>query len=252
MKRVLFSLVLIFAASALGSAQSFTYYFPQIAAGVGPAGDAWRTTIFVSNATATGVANGSITFTKSDGSAFYANWVDESGNNVSGGGNVIGFQLPAGSSRRYTAVGDLGLTVGYATVSANASVLGTAMFTQFDGGGNMMSEAGVPMAIPLGKQAVFVDTTSGFKTGFAIANPNSSKLEIHFELLTNNGQVIQAGVRSIEGFQHMALFVNELFPDAPPMVGRLQFWCTNPMAAVALRFSPLSQFTSMPPIAIAN
>lgn len=247
MKRVLFVAFLVVAVSSAASAQSFTYYFPQIAAG-----DGWRTTVFVSNASAAGVASGLITFTKSDGTPFAANWLDEMGNNVTAGGNTIPFQLAAGQSRKYTAVGDLPLTVGYAMVSASASVLGAAMFARLDGAGNILSEAGVPMAIPLGKQAVFVDTTNGFRTGVAIANPNSNVLQIHLELVGDDGQVLASTVRSLPGFQHVALFTDELFPNAAPMVGRLQFWCTNPMVSVALRFSPSIQFTTLPPIAVAN
>lgn len=247
MKRVLFSAIFIFATSAMASAQAFTYYFPQIAAGGG-----WRTTIFVSNTAASGTASGSITLTKSDASPFAANWVDESGNNVGGGSNVIPFQLAAGQSRKYTAVGDLPLTVGYATVTANAAVLGAALFTQLDGAGNILAEAGVPMAIPLGKQAIFVDTANGFRTGVAIANPNNAVLDLRLELLDDNGQRIATVVRSISPFQHVALFTDELFPGIGPTIGRLQFWCTNPVVAVALRFSPSVQFTTLPPIAIAN
>src|SRR5215471_15754074 len=158
MKRVLSILVLMFAGAAAASAQALTYYFPQIAAGGN-----WRTTIFISNATAAGGASGRISFATSAAAPFNANWVDETGNNVSGGGNTIDFQLGAGESRKYTTVGDMPLTVGYAMVAANASVLGTAMYSFLDDGGNILSEAGVPMAIPLGKQAVFVDTTNGFK-----------------------------------------------------------------------------------------
>jgi hypothetical protein len=246
MKRVLLVAFLVVAASSVASAQSFTYYFPQIAAG-----DGWRTTLFVSNASA-GTASGLITFTKSDGSPFAANWLDEMGNNVTSGGNTIPFQLASGQSRKYTAVADLPLTVGYAMVSASASVLGAAMFARLDGSGNILSEAGVPMAIPLGKQAVFVDTTNGFRTGVAIANPNSSVLHIHLELVSDEGQVLASTVRDLPGFQHVALFTDELFPEVPPMVGRLQFWCTNPMVSVALRFSPSLQFTTLPPIAVAN
>ena len=247
MKRVLFSFIILLAASVAASAQSFTYYFPQIAAG-----DGWRTTIFISNATASGTATGSITLTTSDGSPFNANWIDELGNNVSNGGNTISFQLAAGQTHKYVTLGDLPLTVGYATVTANASVLGTAMYSQLDGNGNILAEAGVPMAIPLGKQAIFVDTSNGFRTGVAIANPNSNTLEIHFQLVDDNGQVLAAQVKNLAGFQHMALFTDELFPGAPTMVGRMQFWCTNPMVSVALRFSPTAMFTTMPPIAIAN
>jgi hypothetical protein len=246
MKRVLFSIVFMLAVSAAASAQSFTYYFPQIAVGSG-----WRTTIFISNATA-GPAAGTITFTRSDGSPFAANWVNEGGTNVTGGGATISFTLGSGESRKLVSVGDMPLTIGYATVSANASVLGTAMFSELDASGNIMAEAGVPMGIPLGKQAVFVDTTNGFRTGVAIANPNSNPLEIHFELLTDTGQLVTTSIRTLPGYQQFALFTDELFPGQAPMVGRLQFWCTNPMVAIALRFSPSVMFTTMPPIAVAN
>src|SRR5262245_24306732 len=246
MKRVLFCFIILLAASVAASAQSFTYYFPQIAAG-----DGWRTTIFVSNATAAGTATGSITLTKSDGSPFNLNWVDELGN-ASSGGNTISFQLGAGQTHKYVTVRNLPLTVGYGTVTANASVVSTAMYSQLDGNGNILAEAGVPMAIPLGKQAVFADTTNGFRTGVAIANPNSNTLEIHFQLVDDNGQVLAEVVHNLSGFQHMAMFTDELFPGAPTLVGRMQFWCTNPMVSVALRFSPTGMFTTMPPIAIAN
>jgi len=249
MKRVLSIFVLMLAGAAAASAQGFTFYFPQIAAGGG-----WRTTIFLTNATATDGASGRISFGTSAAAPFNANWVDEMGNNVSGGGNVIEFQLGPGETRKYVTVGDMPLTVGYAMVTANASVLGTAMYSLLDGAGNIVTEAGVPMAIPLGKQAVFVDTTAGFRTGVAVANPNNNLLQIHFQLVNDRGQVIPGGevVRDLPPLQHFALFVDEMFPGTPPMVGRLQFWCTNPMVAVALRMSPTFQFTTMPPVAIAN
>ena len=246
MKRVLFSLAFIIAVSAAASAQSFTYYFPQVAVGGG-----WRTTVFLSNATA-GPASGSITFTANNGSPFFTNWLDENGNNLTNGNNVINFQLASGESRKFVSMDDHPLVAGYAMVSANASVLGTAMFSLLDGAGNITAEAGVPMAIPLGKQAVFVDTTSGFRTGVAIANPNSGDLEVHFELLTDTGQLLSSTIRTLGGFQHISLFTDELFPGQGAMVGRLQYWCTNPMVSVALRFSPTVQFTTMPPIAVAN
>jgi hypothetical protein len=245
MKRSLSICVLILAGAAAASAQSLTYYFPQIAVGGG-----WTTTIFMSNATAAGGAKGRISFATSAAAPFNANWVDETGNNVSGGGNVIDFQLGPGESRKYVTVGDMPLTVGYAMVTANASVLGAAMYSLLDPAGNIVTEAGVPMAIPLGKQAVFVDTTAGFRTGVAIANPNNSLLHIHLQLVSAGGQVVSEVVRDLPPFQHFALFTDELFPGAPSMVGRLQFWCTNPMVAIALRMSPSFQFTTIPPIAI--
>jgi hypothetical protein len=246
MKRVLFCMAFMIAMSAAASAQSFTFYFPQIAVGGG-----WRTTVFLSNATA-GPAAGTITFTANDGSPFWTNWVDENGTNVTNGNNMISFSLQSGESRRFVSVDDHPLVAGYAMVSANASVLGTAMFSLLDGGGNIQAEAGVPMAIPLGKQAVFVDTTNGFRTGVAIANPNAGNLETHFELLSDTGQLIASTIKTLGPFAHISLFTDELFPGQGPMVGRLQYWCMNPMVSVALRFSPSVQFTTMAPIAVAN
>jgi hypothetical protein len=246
MKRVLLILVFIVAASAVASAQSFTYYFPQVVVGAG-----WRTTIFLSNAT-TAPASATVTFVGNDGGAFYNNFLDEGGNNLTGGNNAFSVTLAPGESHKYVSVDDHPIGVGYAMVAANASVLGAAMFSLLDGGGNILAEAGVPMAIPLGKQAVFVDTTNGFRTGVAVGNPNSNELLVHFELLSDTGQMIASTTRTLGGFTHIAIFSDELFPGQGPMVGRLQYYCTNPMVSVALRFSPSIQFTTIPPIAVAN
>jgi len=249
MRRVLFSIIFIISASAVGSAQGFTYYFPQIADG-----PTWQTTIFVSNAMAAGTGAATITFTKSDGTPFMANWIDEMGNNVTAGGNVISLSLASGESRKFMTIGDIPLTTGSATVVSNSSaILGSAMFTQYDDFGNVLAEAGVPMAIPLGKQALFVDTTRGFKTGVAIANPNNVGLQVHFELVSDTGKLVASILKPLGPSQQMALFLDELFPGVGEMVGRLQFWCTNPMTSVALRFSaPGIPFTTLPPLAVAN
>lgn len=246
MKRVLFSIVFIIAASAVASAQSFTFYFPQVAVGAG-----WRTTIFISNVTAS-PATATLQFTSDSGGPFYNNWLDENGNNMTGGAAIFTVTLQSGESRKFVSVDDHPLEAGYATVTANASVLGTAMFALLDANGNILSEAGVPMAIPLGKQAVFVDTTNGFRTGVAIANPNTGSLEVHFELLSDTGQLLNSTIQTIPGLAHIATFTDQIFPGTPPMVGRLQYWCMNPMVSVALRFSPTSEFTTMPPIAVAD
>ncbi len=248
MKRVFLTVLLMLVASAVCSAQ--TFYFPQIAVG-SFGGGSWVTTIFLSNARSD-TASGTVMLTKSDGTAFNSTWVDEMGNRV-GSGNQIPFQLGPSESRKLMAVPDIGLTTGFATVTSNSlGVLGNAMFTQLGPAGNMVSEAGVPMGIPLGKQAVFVDTTNGFKTGVAIANPNTNALHINFELVSDAGQIVLRQSRDLSSGQHTAFFIHELFPDAPAMVGRLQFYCVNPMVSVALRFEQtFTVFTTMPPIAIA-
>jgi len=249
MKRGLLSIVFILSASAVGSAQQITYYFPQLAIGGG-----WMTTIFVSNTMTKGTGVATIVFTKSDGTPLMSNWFDQMGNNVTKGGNAIAAQLAAGESRKFISAGDIPLTTGFAAVYANSSaVLANAMFTALDGAGNMLAEAGVPMAIPLVKQALFVDTTNGFRTGLAVANPNEVSLQVHFDLISDTGQVVNSIVRELGASQQMALFLDELFPGVPAMVGRVQFWATNPVTSVALRFNaPGIPFTTLSPLAVAN
>jgi hypothetical protein len=246
MRRALLLTLLVLAASTVCSAQ--TFYFPHVAVGAFTGGS-WRTTIFLSNATGS-PASGTITFSREDGSPFSSTWVDEGGNPVNNA-NVIAFTLGPSASRKFISAGDIPLATGFATITSNSGgILGNAMFTELVGFGNMVAEAGVPMAIPLGKQAIFVDTTNGFLTGVAIANPNNSSLHIHFELVSDSGQIILTQLRDLAPGQHMATFIHELFPDAPPMVGRLQFWCVNPMVSLGLRFAPTSVFTTLSPIAI--
>lgn len=252
MKRALLAIGLVAIFSATASAQSFTYYYPHVTTGTFPGGS-WRTTIFITNSSQSGTpATGTIAFTQSDGAPLNIAFTDENNNPV-GSGNLIGFTLNAGETRKYVSVATNPQVTGFATVVANAAVMGTAMFTQYDGFGRMVGEAGVPAAIPLGRQAVFVDTLNGFKTGVAIANPNNSPLHITFELLNSAGQMITTTTRDLQANQHTAFFIHELFPEAPPMMGRLQFYCLNPMASLALRFDPsFALFTTMPPVAIAG
>ena len=247
MRRALLLIMMVLATSTVCSAQ--TFYFSHVAIGAFDGGS-WRTTIFLSNATGT-PASGKVTFSQSDGSPFNSTWIDEAGTPVSHGNEIV-FMLGPSESRRLMSVADIPIATGFATVTSNSGgVLGNAMFTELDAVGNMVAEAGIPMAIPLGKQGVFVDTTNGFMTGVAIANPNNAALHIHFELVSNTGQIILSQVRDLAPGQHMSTFIHELFPDAPPMVGRLQFWCVNPMVSVGLRFEPsFRMFTTLSPIAL--
>jgi hypothetical protein len=250
MKRIVFAVAFILAGRLVCSAQNF--YFPQVAVGVYEGGS-WKTTIFLSNGQKD-VASGTVTFTKSDGSPFGSTWVDDAGNPVSNG-NVIAFQLGPSESRKFVAVADIPLTTGFASVSSNSvAVLGSAVFSNLDAAGNLVAEAGVSMSIPLPRQAVFMDTSNGFNTGLAIANPNTlSPLHIHFEVMNEAGQMVTSTVRDLPPNQHFATFVTELFPGLGPMVGRLQFYCTNPIVSVGMRFDfTMTKFTTMPPLAISQ
>src|SRR5262249_13665073 len=157
----------------------------------------------------------SIMLTKSDGAPLTADWIDERGNNVSNGSNFISVVLAKGETRKFMSFNG-SLTTGFATVTANSSaILANAMFTQVDGAGNLLAEAGVPMSIPLLQQAVFVDTTGGFRTGLAVANPNNLTLQVHFDILGDTGQTVASTVRQFGPFQQMSFFLDQLFNGLP-------------------------------------
>src|SRR5438552_1246642 len=118
MKRLLLSTAFIIASSVVGSAQSITYYFPQVAVGGG-----WMTTIFITNTMTSGAGAATINFTKSDGTPFKANWLDEMGNNVTNGNNVISVLLSSGETRKFVSVGESPLVTGFATVTTNSSAI---------------------------------------------------------------------------------------------------------------------------------
>jgi hypothetical protein len=240
------------AGSVVASAQ-YTYYLPQVAIGSGT-NVTWQTTIFLTNATAPGTAaaSGSVTFNQDDGSAFNVSFVDLNGNPV-GSGNTIGFQLNPQATAKYTSTNTGSLVTGFATVTANAAVLGGAMFAEYDAYGNLISSAGVPLGIPLNRQAIFTDTTNGNNAGVAIANPNTDPLTITFLLEDSNGNILMTTQQTVNPLGHTAFFVTELFPSAPPLVGRLEFYCLIPMVSIGLQFDPsMTKFTTLTPIAVAD
>jgi len=119
-------------------------------------------------------------------------------------------------------------------------------------GESLISEAGVPAASLLTKQAVFADTQFGFSTGVAIANPGPSASSVTFEFLNTDGQAIAPAVTQTLGpGQHIARFVTELFGAVSPAAGRLQVVSTGGVAAVALRFDDqLENFTTLFPFSV--
>lgn len=254
MKRVLLTLVWILTATVVCSAQK-TFYFPQIADGIQTDGVSWKTTLFITNTAAANASNGdvTITFTTSQGAPF---GIAFTGTGFTSSGNTVSMTIAGGQSRKLVSTGAGALTVGYATISAaSADVTGTAVFSEFTPSGALISEAGVPAADALARQAVFVDTQSGFATGVAYANPNAGPATITLALMNAQGQlVVPTTGRSLAGTTHTAAFVSELFPgpQGQGVAGTMQITSSVPLAAIALRFSPGGLFTTLPPVSIAS
>jgi hypothetical protein len=251
MKRSVLTLVFVLSTAVVASAQT-TFYFPQIADGVF-GGPYFKTTILLTNPAVSVPAaiSGQVTFTKSDGTALNVSFVDSSGSPVSVG-NTIPFQIAGGQTRKYISTGTAAGASGFATVSANGSVSGTAYYSLFSGS-TLISEAGVPSATPVLRQAVFVDLLQNFRTAVAYANPSvSTAANITLNLVNTDGVAVMTTTKTLPANSHEAKFVGELFTNPPAMVGTMQINSNTTLVAIALRFSPADEFTTIPPVTIAS
>ena len=164
------------------------------------------------------------------------------------------FNLDSGATRQIQVTLSGAITAGWIQITYNPAPAQTNVILQYLSGSSVLTEVGIPPFYDTGSEMSStyfpVETSANLNTGIAIANPNNSALNITFQLMNEAGQVIDTTKRQLPPFQHIAFFLTELFPNDPPMVGRVQFFCTNPMVSVGLRFAPSGLFTTLPPVAI--
>src|SRR5437870_4696910 len=153
MRRILSSVVWILATCVCCSAQN-TLYFPQIANGFVANGTVWVTAIAITNTAASGsaTANGTITLTQDNGTAWAVAFNDDQNRPVANGSSVP-FQVAGGQTRLFVSTGAALLNTGFATVTSNLPVAGAVVFFEFSDFGNArIAEAGVPASVALARQ----------------------------------------------------------------------------------------------------
>lgn len=260
MKRILWTVFWILTATMVCSAQT-TFYYPHIVNGV-LSGNKWKTTIFLVNpGDPSTVASGTISFFQDDpanlgaaGSPFNIPFKDDA--NVATIGTIT-FSIRGGQSKKYLSDGTGTYAGGFAVVTSTGAVQGTAIFSQYDPSDRLVSEAGVPAAAAVPKQAVFVDTIGGYNIGVAYANPGPGSATVTLTLLNTSGATVVPTpvVQTIGPNNHGAAFTFQMFPSAPPMAGSMQIAANSgqKLAVIALRFDPtFSLFTTLPPVTIAS
>jgi sugar lactone lactonase YvrE len=112
------------------------------------------------------------------------------------------------------------LKVGYGVLEPDAPgtalPLGTALFTFADSQGILVSQAGVAAVEPLAAGRIFVDQ-AGTKTGVAIVNVRDDPGTLLLTLRNASGETIDQRDRRFEPGEHLALFVDELVGEDPPL-----------------------------------
>jgi hypothetical protein len=256
MKRVLFSIILILAATVIASAQS-SFYYAHILDGVQqPQNISWKATILLTNPS-TSSASGTIAFTKDTsnlglaGSPWTLTLTDETGSSSTA--SVFNVTLGPGQTHKYVSSGSGTYTTGFATVTGTGAINGTAIYSGFDSGGNLIGEAGVAAGSAVTKQSVFVDTQNGYLIGVAIANPGNSAASMNLTLLNASAATVASTTQTLGPGNHTAALTSGFFPSAGPLAGTMQIVSNTPLAAIAFRLDPTgTKFTTLPPVTLAS
>jgi hypothetical protein len=224
-KRVLLvPCLLVLLLSWEAAAQQKVMIFPQFASG-----GVFRSTIVLQNSTGAAVA-ATVDFFRADGTPFTLNFTDGmsgASRSVPLGPNQTVFLETDGS-------GDL--SAGWVRVTSSADIGGTVIFSQFDGAGNRVTEAGVGPATPGTELSIPVDVRPGFGTGVALANFGTDTASGTMRLLDTTGTIVANGpLPSLGPRGQTARFVSELFPGVAIAQGTLSIVSSTPLAAVALR-----------------
>ena len=105
--------------------------------------------------------------------------------------------------------------VGYTQIAATGGTripAGTALFSYTDAAGVLVRQAVVGAAEPISAGRIFVDET-GSRTAIALANPSAQATTVTLTLRNAAGAGIGAPLaRALGAGQHIALYVDELFP----------------------------------------
>src|SRR5437016_3003347 len=159
-KNILLSVVVVFCAAGICSAQT-TLYFPQFVDGTADRNSVvWSTVIVVTNPAVVGApaASGTITLTKDSGAPMNIGLSDPISGAVGGTFQLAGGQTKFFFSPTTGSVGPQPLNSGFATITSNLPVTAALIFIEygpyltFSLSGDVLSEAGVPVATPLTRQ----------------------------------------------------------------------------------------------------
>ena len=135
------------------------------------------------------------------------------------------------------------LQVGYATINADETSslpVATALFSFRNAQGILVAEVGVEAVEPIRRGRIFVDQ-DGTRTGLALANSGDQSVTAALILRNAAGLEIDQSQLILEPREHIAVFVDELFPGAlEDLTGSLTFETEaeeQRLAAVTLRQS---------------
>ena len=182
------------------AAAGTSFTFPQAANGAFPGGS-FRTTIIIINS-GTAAATFTIQLTQDDGSPLTMPGIDT--------GMVT---LAPGNTRVFQSSGTGGLNAGAAVITSNNPIVVAVIFSQFDGAGNLVTEAGVSNSPAQPNFSIPVDLRPGFNTGVALFKPGAGSANLTLRIYDLNANLRGQLPLVLGPNGHRAAFVPELFPS---------------------------------------
>ena len=203
-----------------------------------------QTSFLIFNMSSSSTANVTLTLTGNDGSPLSVT-IPSLGTKSTFSGITLG---PGASIFLQTDGSLSSVTAGAATITSNVPIGASSVFTILNAGA-FQTEAGVGDSPVLTSFTLPVDITGNFNTGAGFFNPSgSTSATLTFRVYDANGVQVDADLpQTVEPMNHLALYVNQLFPSLSNFRGSLAVTSTLPVAAVTLRVnsSPLS-YTTLP------
>lgn len=205
-------------------------YFPQLADGGG-----YKTSIVLLNTSGTS-ESGAIEVFGDGGSPLDVRF------NAGPSASAFNYFIPPGGALVMETDGSPETTnPGWVRLTPNpgtAAPVGAGIF-QYSPGGTLVTESGVPAAVPTTRARIYVDKSGGHDTGLAIANPAGTGLNLTFDAYQSDGTTTAgngSGALGLGGMHHTARFVDQLVAGLPSdFVGVLDISGDQPFLAVTLR-----------------
>jgi trimeric autotransporter adhesin len=205
-------------------------YFPQFADGGG-----FTTSLILLN-TSDSLEEGTLRIMDDSGTPLTVNKV--------GGTTDSSFRysIPSGGAFRFqTDAAPTSFKVGWVRLtpdSGNTAPIGSGVFS-YNPGSILVSESGIPSAVPTTHARVYVDLSKNHNTGLAIANAtdvDASITIVAFQIDGVTGIGISQGPLQLVGNGHAAKFADEFIKGLPAgFTGVMDINSTIPFAALTLR-----------------
>jgi hypothetical protein len=208
-----------------------TFSFPQITDGGG-----YRTTLIFMNTSAI-TETGAVRFYGNNGAALPVRMTG-----AAAADSRFAYSIPAGGTLRLVTDGSpAAVNVGWAQLIPDTGISAPVSAAVFSLGqaGTLVTESGVPTAIPTTRARIYVDKSGGHDTGLAVANPGGSAIRItatayQLDGVTRAGS--GAGTLDLAPMGHDARFAGQLIAGLPEgFVGVLELQSPAPFTALTLR-----------------